>query len=84
MEELKFHLNTKDGPVCGYIEKTAEGTYYRFKGIPYAKPPVGNLRFLVSINVICNLCVVYFYLSDIKISLYFFSRRYPHILGLKK
>lgn len=45
-KELKSRLKTEDGPVCGYIEKTAEGTYYRFKGIPYAKPPVGNLRFL--------------------------------------
>ena len=47
-EDAKLIVETKDGPVCGYSEKTDEGTCYKFKSIPYAKPPIGKLRFLVS------------------------------------
>jgi hypothetical protein len=28
--------------------------YYSFQGIPYATPPVGNLRFKVSIFILCK------------------------------
>lgn len=34
-------LNTKLGKIQGYLEDTIE----IYKGIPYAKPPIGNLRF---------------------------------------
>ncbi|OWR41013.1 juvenile hormone esterase-like [Danaus plexippus] len=44
-EDEKCILMIKDGPICGYIERNEEGTYYKFKKIPYAKPPLGNLRF---------------------------------------
>lgn len=47
-EDLKCVVEIKDGPICGFIDKSDEGTYFKFKSIPYAKPPVGNLRFLVS------------------------------------
>lgn len=47
-EHSRYSLQTSDGPVCGYIEKVDDKTYYRFKKIPYAKPPVGCLRFRVS------------------------------------
>lgn len=45
-EELKCVVKTKDGPICGFIEKNEDRKYYKFKAIPYAKPPVGSLRFL--------------------------------------
>lgn len=45
-EKTKLRVETKEGPICGYKETTNEGTYCKFKGIPYAKPPVGHLRFL--------------------------------------
>ncbi|XP_031625526.1 uncharacterized protein LOC116342165 [Contarinia nasturtii] len=40
-------VTTKSGPVKGQLEKTVwlEKPFYSFKGIPYAKPPVGELRF---------------------------------------
>lgn len=33
------------------LEGSLGGSYYSFKGIPYAEPPVGNLRFKVSIFI---------------------------------
>lgn len=47
-EEFKCIVETEDGPVSGYIDKTGEVTCYKFKGIPYAKPPLKCLRFMVS------------------------------------
>lgn len=42
---------TSDGPIRGFIDKIGETEYYKFKKIPYAKPPVGQLRFRVSIYI---------------------------------
>ncbi|XP_014227063.1 esterase FE4-like [Trichogramma pretiosum] len=39
-------VSTSYGQLCGLIEKSFEGyNYYAFKGVPYAKPPIGDLRF---------------------------------------
>lgn len=41
-------VNTKQGLLKGAMTKTLNGTkYYEFLEIPYAKPPIGNLRFKV-------------------------------------
>lgn len=48
-------VTTKSGPVKGY--KIASGFDYRyinFIGIPYAKPPVGDLRFKVGCGSAVN------------------------------
>lgn len=37
------------GKVRGSVERSIEGDdYFSFKGLPYAKPPLGQLRFAVS------------------------------------
>ncbi|XP_015605144.1 esterase FE4 isoform X2 [Cephus cinctus] len=39
-------VSIKQGRLRGIIEENVdEGQFYSFKGIPYAKPPVGDLRF---------------------------------------
>lgn len=47
----RIFVNTNYGPVKG-IKTTSSAfgyEYVTFQGIPYAKPPVGELRFRVSI-----------------------------------
>jgi len=42
-------VSTTNGPVQGITSKTRDGkTFYEYFGIPYAKPPVGELRYEVS------------------------------------
>ena len=41
---------TNSGKVKGKIETSTNGTFYTFKGIPYAKPPLGDLRFAKSVQ----------------------------------
>lgn len=42
-------VETNYGPVRGIKRTSAVGDhFYSFRGIPYAKPPIGDLRFKVS------------------------------------
>ncbi len=42
-------VNTNYGPVRGLLRKSAVGEeYLSFRGIPYGKAPIGELRFRVS------------------------------------
>lgn len=62
--EGKFTIiETSNGAIRGQRFTTLfhNKTYYSFKGIPYAKPPVGELRFKVStyctnIRKMCHFC----------------------------
>ncbi|KAJ8673191.1 hypothetical protein QAD02_004453 [Eretmocerus hayati] len=39
-------VGTKSGAVRGFVDKNLDGDdFYSFKGIPYAEPPVGPMRF---------------------------------------
>lgn len=43
-------VTIKLGQLKGKIGQDANGNnYYSFQGIPYAKPPLGNLRFRVKL-----------------------------------
>lgn len=44
-----IEVSLKQGVVFGKVEKTLmkNEKYFSFKGIPFAEPPVGELRFLV-------------------------------------
>lgn len=47
IEGKYVQVKTRNGPIQGRLASTVEGKndYYAFQGIPYAKPPVGDLRF---------------------------------------
>lgn len=51
-EEYKV-IETKNGKVQGILETTLfkEVGFFAFRGIPFAKAPIGKLRFKVSLNI---------------------------------
>lgn len=51
LEDVVYNpsIEISDGQIVGTYGETSNGTkYVAFKGIPYAQPPIGNLRFAVS------------------------------------
>ena len=49
-EKVAPIIDTKDGRVSGTIEKSFSGQdYLAYYGIHFAEPPIGSLRFKVSI-----------------------------------
>ncbi len=53
-------VDTKYGKIAGEALKSTSGReYFAFAGIPYGKPPIGNLRFKVNIY-----CVAQIFISD--------------------
>lgn len=48
-------VQTKFGLIRGLVRTNVlGGNYFSFKGIPYAEPPVGKLRFQVCLIIIIN------------------------------
>ncbi|KAJ6643820.1 Esterase B1, partial [Pseudolycoriella hygida] len=46
MDECTITVETVKGPVKGIcLLSTLGDTFYRFRGVPFAKPPIGDLRF---------------------------------------
>lgn len=46
--ESNYIVRTEYGKVRGFVQTSVlDAPYIRFLGIPYATPPVGNLRFKV-------------------------------------
>lgn len=46
-------VQTKSGPVRGLCKTTIDNlNYVSFQGIPYAQPPIGELRFKVSLCLV--------------------------------
>lgn len=42
-------VNVNEGCLLGTVKNNINGEpFYSFQGVPYAKPPLGNLRFKVS------------------------------------
>lgn len=43
-------VETREGVISGVVEESVKGTstFYAYYSVPYAKPPVGNLRFKVT------------------------------------
>lgn len=49
-QKAQLVVETTNGVVSGAQNETVTGTvYYSFRGIPYAQPPLGVLRFAVSL-----------------------------------
>ncbi|KAF4519262.1 hypothetical protein B566_EDAN002151 [Ephemera danica] len=45
-ENSEPHVTVRQGTLCGKLMRSLKGrNFYAFQGIPYAKPPVGPLRF---------------------------------------
>lgn len=62
MEEFSPEVETKQGTLRGIIRKAeSDRNFYSFRGIPYAKAPVGPLRFKVR-QTIGRLSIVTFVL----------------------
>ena len=61
-DEVTVTVNTVNGQVRGHREYTLfdHKLFYSFKGIPYAQPPVGSLRFKVGFEI---FCLFYFFES---------------------
>lgn len=70
MAKREYSLNTRrptiavsQGVVRGIEEKLPNGgSFYSFKGIPYAEPPIGELRFEVSMFRSICICSLFQYL----------------------
>lgn len=49
MSSRRLEIELSEGVLSGVQEKLPNGeNFYAFRGVPYAQPPVGNLRFKVN------------------------------------
>lgn len=57
----ELEVRIADGILKGKVLQSRDGrTYYSYTGIPYAKPPIGELRFKVlTLNIIFTIYIPY-------------------------
>lgn len=49
MDNKRVDVYVREGRLIGIVEETIHGVHYvAFRGIPYAKSPIGELRFKVN------------------------------------
>lgn len=49
MDNSKVNVHVNEGKLIGIITENVYGDkYMAFRGVPYAKPPIGELRFKVN------------------------------------
>lgn len=81
------NVTTDSGQVIGRLEETIrlKKPFYAFRGIPYAKPPVGSLRFKVSprFDWITHEVRTYMYILQIRLYSNNYSRQNQLIHGQK-
>lgn len=77
-------VEVEQGVLRGAVEFTDNNTmFYRFSGVPYAEPPIGSLRFKVSLftifklNKIMNKHLVIL-IKNLDILLYVYIHTYIH------
>lgn len=65
--QVTIEQGTLEGKVCTtYYGKR----YYSFEGIPYAKPPVGKLRFRVSVTYYNKTTVTIYLIPSCRLCMY--------------
>lgn len=66
MNSNRVVVNVREGKLIGIIDENIHGgNYIAFRGIPYAKPPVGELRFKVSAKRFWHYFILRFSLTII-------------------
>lgn len=57
--EIENILRLNQGQIIGSFLKSREGRVFKaYQGIPYAKPPVGDLRFKVKFSCSLKKCII--------------------------
>lgn len=65
LAHCELEVKLAKGKIRGQILKSRDGRpYYSYTGIPYAKPPIGDLRFkVIFIHSTVNVIIILFFLA---------------------